>query len=70
MEAKALAKANISEDTITKKKYEDDSDDCGIEIVGVNPGNKPGSLIKKTALLSGCLLPAKNKQPLKPLKSA
>ncbi len=31
MEAQALARANISEDTITKKRYESDSDELEIE---------------------------------------
>ena len=61
MESKALAKANISEDTITKKKYESDSDDCGLEIVGAKPLIAKPNSSKKTSLLAGCLLPAKNK---------
>jgi len=44
-----LAKANISEDTITKKRYESDSDELEIEGVAnikVGGTSKPPSLLK------------------------
>lgn len=51
MESQALARANISDDTITKKKYDSDSDELeieGIQTLGVkNTGSsKPPSLLK------------------------
>lgn len=67
MEAQALARANVSEDTITKKKYESDSD--GLEIEGFtntankNGSSKPPSLLK--SLLSANAVQTSSKAPVK-----
>jgi hypothetical protein len=48
-EAQALARANISEDTITKKKYDSDSDELeieGVTNIKVGGSSKPPSLLK------------------------
>ena len=49
VESQALARANISEDTITKKRYESDSDELEIEgITNIKVGgqSKPPSILK------------------------
>ena len=69
MEAQALARANISEDTITKKKYESDSDELeieGVTNIKVGGSSKPPSLLKSLLTANTTVKkPANNAAPSK-----
>jgi hypothetical protein len=63
-----LAKANISEDTITKKRYESDSDELEIEGVAnikVGGTSKPPSLLKSLLIANTAAKKPSNAPPAK-----
>jgi hypothetical protein len=68
LEAQALARANISEDTITKKRYESDSDELeieGVTNIKVCGSSKPPSLLKSLLTSNTAALKPTNAPPVK-----
>jgi hypothetical protein len=68
LEAQALARANISEDTITKKRYESDSDELEIEgVTNIKVGgtSKPPSLLKSLLTANTSAIKPTNAAPVK-----